>query len=184
MDRGEKKRFEQLMLPHLGSAYGYAKWLAKSEAEAQDLVQEVYLRAMQYFHSFKGQDARVWLMTIVRNTWFTWHQRKRAEGEGHGYEDEAPLNGAVSEIYPAANHYTPEYLHEQATLSRLVNEAIQSLPDDFREVILLREMEDLSYKEIATILDLPMGTVMSRLSRARESLQDILRPQIDRGYET
>lgn len=153
-------RFEQLILPHLDAAYNLAHWLTHNDQDAQDMVQEAYLRAFRFFPSFHGGDSRAWLLTIVRNTCYTWlHQQHRDDvfdEEIHDVESEA-LN--------------PEELEMHIIDQQRLKEAIEALPLEFREVIVLRELEELSYKEISTIEHVPVGTVMSRLARARRRLQ-------------
>ncbi len=153
-------RFEQLILPHLDAAYNLAHWLTHNEQDAQDMVQEAYLRAFRFFPSFHGGDSRAWLLAIVRNTCYTWlHQRHTDDvfdEERHDVESES-LN--------------PEQLEMHVIDQQRLKEAIESLPVEFREVIVLRELEELSYKEISSITHVPVGTVMSRLARARKRLQ-------------
>jgi RNA polymerase sigma factor (sigma-70 family) len=153
-------RFEQLILPHLDAAYNLAHWLTHNDQDAQDMVQEAYLRAFRFFPSFHGGDSRAWLLTIVRNTCYTWlHQRHTDDvfdEERHDVESES-LN--------------PEQLEMHVIDQQRLKEAIESLPVEFREVIVLRELEELSYKEISSITHVPVGTVMSRLARARKRLQ-------------
>jgi len=157
--------FEETVLPHLDAAFNYARWLTKNEAEAEDVVQDACVRAMRFFSSLRGEDARAWLFTIVRNAWYSRLSRQsNAAGSGlNDAEREAPDSALDPE----------ERLLQQHTVA-LVRAALEALPVDFREVIVLREIEGLSYKEIAAVTGLPIGTVMSRLARARERLQVIL----------
>lgn len=159
-----RQRFEETVLPHLDAAFNYARWLTRNDAEAEDVVQDACVRAMRFAASLRGDDARSWLFAIVRNTWYTRARRSlRAI---------APLDAAGGE--PADEALDPEeQLLQQQTVSR-VRAAVESLPADFREVIVLRELEGLSYKEIAAVVDVPLGTVMSRLARARERLLTVL----------
>jgi RNA polymerase sigma-70 factor (ECF subfamily) len=151
-------RFEDIVLPHLDAAYNYARWLARNDAEAQDVVQEACVRALRFFASLKNDDARGWLMAIVRNTWFSRASaRERLAVEPPADE---PADGAPG----------PEALAMQQQTVDRVRAAIEQLPQDFREVIVLRELEGLSYKEIAAVAGVPVGTVMSRLARGRERL--------------
>jgi RNA polymerase sigma-70 factor, ECF subfamily len=163
------RRFGELALPHLDSAYNLARWLVRDDHDAQDVVQEAYLRAFRAFAGFRGENARPWLLAIVRNSCFTWlSQHRRAEVEVsydddvHGGED--PDDGA------AAFAGNPETILARRDDVRLVDEALQQLPVGFREVVVLRDIEDLSYKEIAEVAALPIGTVMSRLARGRKLL--------------
>jgi RNA polymerase sigma-70 factor (ECF subfamily) len=159
--------FEEAVMPHLDAAYNLARWLTRNEADAQDMVQEAYLRALRFFGGFHGTDARAWLLTIVRNTCYTWLKRSRSP-ELSGDLDEVMLTKESDEPDPEASHFLK-------VQSQLISEAIESLPIEFREVVILRELEELSYKEIATITGIPIGTVMSRLSRARKRLFVCLR---------
>ena len=159
--------FEEAVMPHLDAAYNLARWLTRNEHDAQDMVQEAYLRALRFFGGFHGTDARAWLLTIVRNTCYTWLKRSRSQ-ELSGDFEEVVLTKESGELNPEASHV----LKVQA---QLINEAIEKLPIEFREVVILRELEELSYKEIASITGIPIGTVMSRLSRARKRLFVCLR---------
>ena len=158
--------FEETVLPHLDAAFNYARWLAKNESEAEDVVQDACVRAVRFFQSLRGDDPRAWLLAIVRNTWYSRVSRRAASTETALGErnDERPDDGLDPE----------EQLLRQHTIDR-VRAAIEQLPVDYREVLVLREMEGLSYKEIAAVLGVPMGTVMSRLARARERLLAVLK---------
>jgi len=162
------RAFEQAVLPHLDAAFNYARWLTRNDAEAEDVVQDACVRAMRFFSSLREDNARPWLFTIVRNTWYSRVSRSRADvAEGTSLndgQDEWPDNALDPE----------ERLLQQHTVS-LVRAALEQLPVDFREAIVLREIEGLSYKEIAAVAGVPIGTVMSRLARARERLQTILK---------
>jgi RNA polymerase sigma factor (sigma-70 family) len=165
--RSKAMNFEEAVMPHLDAAYNLARWLTRNEHDAQDMVQEAYLRALRFFGGFHGTDARAWLLTIVRNTCYTWLKRSRSQ-ELSGNFEEVVLTKESGELNPEASHV----LKVQA---QLINEAIEKLPIEFREVVVLRELEELSYKEIASITGIPIGTVMSRLSRARKRLFVCLR---------
>ena len=159
--------FEQTVLPHLDAAFNYARWLTRNDAEAEDVVQDACVRAMRFFSSLRNDDARAWLFTIVRNTWYSRVSRLAKMTAGAlltDGQDQWPDNALDPE----------ERLLQQHTVA-LVREALDQLPVDFREVIVLREIEGLSYKEIAAVVGVPIGTVMSRLARARERLQTILK---------
>ena len=158
--------FEQTILPHLDAAYNLARWLAGNEHDAEDIVQESCLRAVKFFGSFRGGNARAWLLTIVRNTGYTWLKR-RETARTHLNLDDAEIE--IED--PAANPAT--LLAAMSNVERL-RSAIARLPPEFREILVLREMEDYSYKEIADIAGVPVGTVMSRLARGRRQLQKIL----------
>ena len=163
----ETMNFEEAVMPHLDAAYNLARWLTRNEADAQDMVQEAYLRALRFFGGFHGTDARAWLLTIVRNTCYTWLKRKQ------GPEFSCDFEEAV--MTKESDEPDPESSHELKVQAQLINEAIEKLPVEFREVVILRELEELSYKEIAAITGIPIGTVMSRLSRARKRLLAYLR---------
>jgi RNA polymerase sigma-70 factor (ECF subfamily) len=159
-------RFEQLALPHLGAAYNLARWLVQNNEDAEDVVQEALLRAFKFFHGYRGGDSRTWLLTIVRNSCYSWLQRNRAR------ELNEPIDESAEDL--AVDSLSPESLLMKDVDVQLVREALSELPLEFREVMVMREMEELSYKEIALIADLPIGTVMSRLARGRKRLQTIL----------
>jgi len=170
------RRFEQTIMPHLDAAYNLARWLTRNDSDAQDVVQDACLRAFKYFDSFQGENPSAWLLAIVRNTCFTWMRRNRPSEEVAGTEpidedgaDQAePLLGGGSRALAT----DPETLLIQGRDRTQVNELVATLPAEFREVIVLREIEDLSYREIADVVGIPIGTVMSRLSRARKLLHD------------
>lgn len=168
-DAGTVERFRTIILPHLDAAYGYARWLARDPVEAQDLAQEAMLRALRYFHAFRGEDAKPWLLRIVRNTWIDQASRHAAE--------KVPLEAIEDR---AGDGPDPEQSALAGDRRRLVATALAALPAEAREILVLREIEDLSYKRIAIVLDLPIGTVMSRLARARERLAASLRGRLER----
>jgi RNA polymerase sigma-70 factor, ECF subfamily len=155
--------FEEDVLPYLHSAYNLARWLTRNDQDAQDVVQEASLRAFKYFDTFQGGNCRTWLLTIVRNTCYTWMRRNRPP------ELVASLDEEIDSASCEAS--TPETLHANTADLRMLNKALEDLPAEYREVVILRELEDLTYKEIAEVADIPIGTVMSRLARARKRLQ-------------
>ena len=159
--------FEEAVLPHLDAAFNYARWLTKNDVDAEDVVQDAYVRALRFFSSLRGDDARAWLLTIVRNTWYGRFPR-RPEGTAMAVVADPDANNRPDESLD------PEALVIQRQTVEAVRYALESLPADFREVLVLRELEGLSYKEIATVVGIPIGTVMSRLARARERLQGVL----------
>jgi RNA polymerase sigma-70 factor (ECF subfamily) len=165
-------RFTAEVLPWLDAAYSLARWLVRDEHVAEDVVQDAYLRAFRYFGSFRGDDARPWLLGIVRNCCYTWFaQRKRAREFECDMEDaDAPALDGQS------RPETPETLLVRKMERAHVTAGISRLPLPFREVLVLREIEELSYEDIANVLGIPKGTVMSRLSRARRQLQEELTP--------
>jgi RNA polymerase sigma factor (sigma-70 family) len=165
-------RFEAVALPHLDAAYNLARWLLHDDQSAQDVVQEAYLRGLQYFESFRGGDARPWLLGIVRNCCYTWLKERGHRGAQLEFDDErdcGPDNTAQS-----TTSQNPEQLLMRMQDSERVNRAIEGLPLAFREVIVLRELEELSYEQIAETVAIPLGTVMSRLARARALLRATL----------
>ena len=163
--RGES--FEAVVLPHMRAGYNLARWLLRNDQDAEDVTQEAIVRAFRFFDGFNGDNPRAWLLTVVRNSAYTFLQQNRARELGTEFDEvlhsEPASNGRTSE--------TPEVLVLRSAQQRLLNEAVDALPVEFREVFVLREMEGLSYKEIADMARIPIGTVMSRLSRARRQLQ-------------
>ena len=168
-------RFEKIVLPHLNTAYNLARWLSRSDQDAQDIVQEAYLRAFKFFDGCHGEDARAWLLAIVRNTTYTWLQQNREHLKNTSFDEEVHgLNaeGSVTLLNEANNN--PEAILARNDDKRLLNQALEQLPLEFREVLVLRELENLSYKEIAIVAGIPIGTVMSRLARGRKLLLECL----------
>jgi RNA polymerase sigma-70 factor (ECF subfamily) len=166
MREGQKRDlFEQAMVPYLDAAYNLARWLTRNSHDAEDIVQEAYLRAFRYFDGFAGGDGRAWMLAIVRNTCLTWRTRQRgisvvfderthsAGAEESSPEDKALLHGGLNSL----------------------QHCLESLPLEYREAIVMRELEDMPYKQIADVAGIPIGTVMSRLSRARKRLEDCVR---------
>ncbi len=157
--------FEQAVLPHLAAAYNLARWLTRSDQDAEDVVQDAYLRALRFFGGFHGGDSRSWLLTIVRHSCYTWLRQQ------HAYE----LNTVFDEeLHSPECASDPERLLMQRATTETLRAALEALPVEFREVVVLRDLEGFSYKEIAVIADIPLGTVMSRLARARKRLQQAL----------
>jgi RNA polymerase sigma-70 factor, ECF subfamily len=160
--------FEEIVLPHLDAAFNYARWLTRNDADAEDVVQDACVRAVRFFPSLRDDDARGWLFAIVRNTWYSRLSRRAGAAEA------LPLVSMTDD--PADSALDPEArLLQQLAVAR-VREALEQLPVDFREVLVLREIEGMSYKEIAAIVRVPIGTVMSRLARARDRLSAVLKP--------
>ena len=175
MDLDERARFEQIVLPHLDAAFNLARWMLRSRADAEDVAQEALLRAYRFFGGFHGGDARAWLLQIVRNTCYTWLGKNRpAENmefdETHHGTD---LSGGVAAGAPDRPQLggSPEAQAIASEDRERLTRALEELPPRFREVLVLRELEGCSYKEIAAITSVPIGTVMSALSRARKQLQ-------------
>jgi len=165
--------FERLLLPHLNAAYNLARWLTHNDQDAEDMVQEAYLRALKSFDGFLGTDGRPWLLTIVRNTCYTWLKRNKPnkldtvfEEDIHSVQDDG---------------FNPETLLQKSSDGRLLRQALEELPLEFREALIMRELEGLSYREIAEVAGIPLGTVMSRLARARKQLQQRLARGAEQG---
>ena len=167
--------FEATALPHLDAAYNLARWLLRDSQNAQDAVQEAYLRGFRFFDGFKGGDARPWLLGIVRNVCFSWLKNNGRGGPLLEFDDE--WNGGLDDPLLNSLGIDPERALIQKDDKAQVNCAIDGLPPLLREVIILRELEELSYESIAKIVAIPLGTVMSRLSRARA----LLRVALDRA---
>jgi RNA polymerase sigma-70 factor (ECF subfamily) len=165
------KRVEQIAMPHLDAAYNLARWLLRDDHDARDVVQEAYMRALRFIDGYRGGDGRAWLLAIVRNCAFTWlRQRTRSPERPLGESQEGePFEWGVD---PAAAD--PEATAIEKADREMLSRAIAALPIEFRDVLILRELEDLSYKQIAGITESPIGTVMSRLARAREQLRTLL----------
>jgi RNA polymerase sigma-70 factor (ECF subfamily) len=161
--------FDEVVLPHLDVAYRLARWLMRNEQDAEDVVQEASLRAFRYFRTFTGGDGRAWFLRIVRNTCSGWR--------GHRFD-------ALTDPFDEEQHRSarptadPETLLLQTDDATLIARAMSTLPDGFRRLLVLRELEGLSYRELADVLGIPMGTVMSRLSRAREALREALNSEL------
>ncbi len=160
----DRIRFEQLVLPHLDSAANLARWLVRNRADSEDVVQEAMLRAYRFFDRFHGGDARAWLLQIVRNTCYTWLEKNRPAELMTEFNEEVHQQPSIN----------PEALAGQADERQRLMRALESLPARAREVLVLRELEGCSYKEIVQIAGIPIGTVMSTLARARARLQRTL----------
>ena len=156
--------FEETVLPHLDAAYNLARWITRNTEDAQDVVQESYLRAFKFFDGFHGGNARTWLLKIVRNTCYTWLHQNRADHSTALFDEQIHTDTSESQ--------SPETLLLRKADRQLLNRTLEELPPAFREVLVLLELEGLSYKEIADVLDIPIGTVMSRLARARHRLRN------------
>src|SRR6266511_3612517 len=166
----ELASFEETMLPHMDAAHNLAKWLLRNEQDAQDVVQEAYLRAFKSFGGFHGSNGRAWLLTIVRNTSYTLLKKNRAVDLTTAFDEEIHATGHDSA--------SPATILEHAEDTELIRNAVDELPAEFRKILILRHQEDLSYKEIGEILKIPTGTVMSRLARGRARLKEYLTTQI------
>ena len=159
----ERARFERALLPHLDAAYNLARWLTRNPEDAEDVVQEAYLRALRFFESFQGGDGKAWLLAVVRNTCLTRRRRERDALK-------VPFDEAV---YQTTAPVAEKELIREADRAGL-RKCLETLPGDYRAVLVMREMEEMPYKEIAHVAGLPIGTVMSRLARARELLRALL----------
>jgi RNA polymerase sigma-70 factor, ECF subfamily len=174
-------RFEELVLPHLDAAYNLARWLTRNDHDAEDVVQEAFVRAMRYFDRMKGSEARPWLLAIVRNTCYSWLEKNRP-ADMVALDDAGALASDIETVgHASGTEANPEVILLQSANRKLVNQALEELPVGFREVIVMREIEDMSYKEIAAVAGIPMGTVMSRLSRARELLKAAIENRLKRA---
>ena len=161
------RAFDDIIPPHLDAAFNYARWLTGNDADAEDVVQDACVRALRFFGARREGDARAWLFTIVRNTWYSRVARRGRARDATSIED---TSGE-----PADVALDPEALLLQQQAVVRVRSALEQLPSEFREVIVLREIEGLSYKEIAAVIQAPIGTVMSRLARGRDRLASALR---------
>ena len=168
----KRSRFESNVAPHVDAAYNLARWLTGNDQDAEDVVQEAMLRAFMYFDGFRGGDARSWILKIVRNTCFTWLEANRPSEIARIAMEE--LEDITTPLVCSGLADDPETLALRRTTALQLNSAMAAIPAAFREVVVLREMEGFSYKEIATVVDAPIGTVMSRLARARAELRRIL----------
>lgn len=172
----QRTRFEQAVLPHLDAAYNLARWLCHDGHDAQDIVQESYLRAWRGFEGFRGGDARCWLLTVVRNTSYTWLARNRTRNQA------MTPNIELDEL--GSDDFDPQTPLLRQADHELLHQALDALPVEYREVVILRELEELSYKQISEVAQLPIGTVMSRLARARKRLEALLAAQPPQHKET
>jgi RNA polymerase sigma factor (sigma-70 family) len=173
LEKREKlARFEQTILPHLDAAYNLARWLTRNQHDAEDVAQEACLRAFKFFDSFRGGDSRVWLLTIVRNTGNTWLRQNRPHGAVSSFDEKIHT--------PDSDASDPATLALQSANDQMLRRGLEELSTEFREIVVLRDLEGLSYKEIGDIAGIPLGTVMSRLARARERLKQLL---VDRWKE-
>ena len=174
-ETARRERFERVMLPHLDAAYNLARWLTRSGPDAEDLTQEALLRAFRAFDGFRGDAGRAWLLAIVRNTCFSWLRQRRIGAAADAFDEEKHSPAETSSDRrgdPWAE--SPEDVAVVQATREAVIRAVEVLPIEYREAIILRELEGLSYKEIGDVLDVPVGTVMSRLSRGRSLLRKTL----------
>ncbi|MCX7165793.1 MAG: sigma-70 family RNA polymerase sigma factor [Rhodocyclales bacterium] len=174
----QAREFESVAMTYLNAAYNLARWLVRDEHVAQDMVQEAYLRALKYRESFRGGDMRPWLLSIVRNTCYTWLEQHRQREDDVEFDEDRD-SGNCEMIFEQTES-NPEALVMRKQESMRLNQSINALPSTFREVLILRELEELSYEDIAVVVAIPVGTVMSRLSRARAMLRVALKHQVSR----
>ena len=167
------QQFESTVLPHLDAAYNLARWMTRNDHDAEDVVQDAMLRAFKFFGGFRGGNSRSWLLSIVRNACLDWFEKNRKSEFFAAYDDETH---AIADETSG-----PEARLLNKADRAMVRDAIAQLPLEFREIIVLREMEDMSYKEISHVADIPIGTVMSRLARARKMLQQTLSAKFQPG---
>jgi RNA polymerase sigma-70 factor, ECF subfamily len=171
----KREGFEQTVLPHLDAAYNLARWLTRNDQDAQDVTQEACLRAFRFFDGYQGGNMRAWLLTIVRNTCYTWLRQNRPPGSAVEFDEEIHSDQSTG----AAD---PELQVLASADKETLQHAIEELPEVFREALVLHELEGMSYKEIADVTSSSMGTVMSRLARARTRLRQSLSVELSRGY--
>lgn len=165
-EAAEAERFERMILPHLDAAYNLARWLTRNNHDAEDVVQEACMRAQKFFGGFHGDDGRAWLIKIVRNTCYTWLERNRPRTAEIDFDEDKH-----SEANPGAGPLSEAQRREEQSL---IHRALERLNPEYREAIVLRDLDGFSYKEIADIAGVPLGTVMSRIARAREQLEKAL----------
>lgn len=174
MDEGSRLAlFEQIIVPHLNAAYNLAAWLTRNKDDAEDVVQEAYLRAFRFFDGFHGGDGKAWLLTIVRNTCQTWLRREKGNRSVVMFDEQMHS--------PELTKTDPEGMLLKKFDAGSLRECLEALPVDYREVMILREMEEMSYQEIADVVKIPLGTVMSRLSRARQRLTCCMTAKVKGG---
>ncbi len=174
-EKNKTHRFEAVILPHLDAAYSLARWLARNDHDAEDVVQMAFVRAFRFFDNFRGGNARAWLLTIVRRTYYTWLREHRHQDDDVGFDEAQHSSGDATENdapFEAGSH--PASIVAGRDVRRVVNLALERLPRAYREVVVLKDIENLSYKEIAEVVEIPIGTVMSRLARGRKLLAEDL----------
>ena len=166
-ETARRERFEQAVLPHLDAAYSLARWLTRNDEDAQDVTQEACLRAFRFFDGYQGGNVRAWLLTIVRNTCYTWMHQNRPLGSAVEFDEEIHSDESTGGT-------DPEIQALASADKETLRQALEELPDVYREALVLRELEGMSYKEIADVTSVSLGTVMSRLARARTRLRESL----------
>jgi RNA polymerase sigma-70 factor (ECF subfamily) len=175
--------FERLVLPYADSAYNLARWLTRNDADAEDVMQEALLRAYRFIDGYTGDNPRAWLLTIVRNSGFTWIRRNRPRDMVPLGDGEAAAGETLGTVVPlwSSEAVPADQLMERQADRALLDRVIEAMPAEGREVLVLRELEEFSYKDIAQIVGVPIGTVMSRLARARQRLQADWQRAVARG---
>ena len=176
-DSSKCMRFQTIVLPHLDSAFNLACWLTRNRSDAEDVVQEACLRAFKFFDSFHGDEPRAWLLTIVRNTFYTWYRQNHPAAETTSFDEETHSATARDMFGASRDGGDPEVSLMAKDSAQILQKALKNLPMEFREVMVMRELEDLSYKQIASVVGIPIGTVMSRLGRGRKMLAQALAPE-------
>jgi RNA polymerase sigma factor (sigma-70 family) len=176
----KRAQFERAVLPHLNAAYNLARWLTRDDFDAQDVLQESCMRAYHYLDGFRGENAKSWLLTIVRHTCYSWLEKNRADNSMKVFDEQLHgVNGDRLHADSRVRENGPEALLLLKQEQSRVHRWLEELPLEFREVLVLRELEGMSYKEISEIVAIPVGTVMSRLSRGRNLLQRKINGTID-----
>lgn len=170
-DEGKRARFARLVLPHLDAAFNLARWLTRDTTQAEDAVQEAYLKAFRLFGTFRGEDAGPWIMAVVRNCCYSLMEKEGRAGSSVPFDDEAHGQEAVASAAVLRFPIDPEAVAIENADREELWRRLRALPPEYREVLVLREIHGCSYAEISRIADIPLGTVMSRLSRARRLLQ-------------
>ncbi len=168
--------FERTMLPHLSAAQHLARWLTRNQHDAEDIVQEAYLRAFRFFEGFQGSDGRAWLLAVVRNTYFSWTRREHSRPPAESFDEAAH---AIAH----ENANAEDRLIDEAN-RRLLHDCLNGLRPDYRDILVMRELEDMSYREISSAASIPLGTVMSRLSRARKRLDQRVQERLLQNCRT
>jgi len=183
-EQDKRARFERLVLPHLDAAYGLAAWLVRDDAQAEEAVQEAYLRAFRFFDSLRGDEARPWLLGIVRNACYDVLRHARMDAAVGSFDEESCGEDAIANGAVVSFPVSPEAAAIREADRARVHACLRALPAEFREAVVLREIHGCSYREIAAVCAVPIGTVMSRLSRGRRLLQQSLaagRPREETG---
>lgn len=170
-EQTKNQRFKEMLLPHLPATYNLARWLSRNDQDAEDIVQEAYLRAFKFFDSFRGEHGRAWLLGIVRNTFYTRLQQNRGQKLDTSFDEEFHSLESQGGGTPPSN---PESILSRHQDFKQLNRAMERLPVEFREAVVLKDLEEMSYKEIAEVTAVPLGTVMSRLARGRKMLRAYL----------